>query len=83
MKERKIEEAVFQKAGGRYKLSTLMQKRIRELQAGAHRLVKTDSTDLYGIALEEIRRGRVTLELPPQDADVLGEKTLSDDAEEE
>jgi DNA-directed RNA polymerase subunit omega len=53
--------------GGRFKLTALLQKRIRELVAGAPRLVDIKSDNPIDIAIEEIRAGKI--ELVPEDAD--------------
>ncbi len=55
------------KVGGRFKLTTLLQKRIRELVAGAPRLVDVRSDNPIDIAIEEVRAGKV--ELVPEDAE--------------
>ncbi len=53
--------------GGRFKLTALLQKRIRELVAGAPRLVDIKSDNPIDIAIEEVRAGKI--ELVPEDAD--------------
>ena len=55
------------KVGGRFELTVLLQKRIRELVAGAPRLVETRSENPIDIAIEEIRAGKI--ELIKEDAD--------------
>jgi DNA-directed RNA polymerase subunit omega len=55
------------KVGGRFKLTTLLQKRIRELVAGAPRLVDVRSDNPIDIAIEEVRAGKI--ELVPEDAE--------------
>jgi DNA-directed RNA polymerase subunit omega len=55
------------KIGGRFELTVLLQKRIRELVAGAPRLVETRSENPIDIAIEEIRAGKI--DLIPEDAD--------------
>jgi DNA-directed RNA polymerase subunit omega len=49
------------RVGGRFKLTALLQKRIRELVAGAPRLVDVRSENPIDIAIEEVRAGKVTL----------------------
>ena len=49
------------KVGGRFQLTALLQKRIRELVAGAPRLVDTRSDNPIDIAIEEVRAGKVSL----------------------
>jgi DNA-directed RNA polymerase subunit omega len=55
------------KVGGRFKLTALLQKRIRELVAGAPRLVEIRSDNPIDVAIAEIRAGKV--ELVAEDAD--------------
>jgi len=55
------------KIGGRFLLTVLLQKRIRELVAGAPRLVETRSENPIDIAIEEIRAGKI--DLIEEDAD--------------
>jgi DNA-directed RNA polymerase subunit omega len=49
------------KVGGRFQLTALLQKRIRELVAGAPRLVDIRSANPIDVAIEEIRAGKVQL----------------------
>jgi len=55
------------KVGGRFKLTALLQKRIRELVAGAPRLVDIRSDNPIDVAIAEVRAGKV--ELVAEDAD--------------
>jgi DNA-directed RNA polymerase subunit omega len=55
------------KVGGRFKLTALLQKRIRELVAGAPRLVEIRSDNPIDVAIAEVRAGKV--ELVAEDAD--------------
>ena len=55
------------RVGGRFKLTALLQKRIRELVAGAPRLVDIRSDNPINIAIEEVRAGKI--ELVPEDAE--------------
>ena len=50
------EEEVVNKVGGRFKLSTLIQKRLVALNAGARPLVDVDTNDKMEIVVEEILR---------------------------
>ncbi len=56
-----IPEYVIQKVGGRFKLSTLLQKRMQQLNRGAPRLVDIDTDDPLKIALAELLAGKVAL----------------------
>ena len=54
-------EKLIAKVGGRYKLTVLIQKRIRELMRNAPRLVDIDSENPMHIAIEEIRQDKINL----------------------
>jgi DNA-directed RNA polymerase subunit omega len=55
-------DSLAEKFGGRFKLTVLIQKRVKELVKGATRLVETDHKNLVDVALDEIRAGKVGLE---------------------
>ena len=63
----RILDELEQKIGGRFKLTALLQKRIRELVAGAPRLLEIKSDNPIDIAIAEIRADKI--ELVPEDAD--------------
>ncbi|MFC1587087.1 DNA-directed RNA polymerase subunit omega [Planctomycetota bacterium] len=48
--------------GGKFQLTVLMQKRLRELQAGAKPCIAVDTDDLTDIVIAEIRAGAIQLE---------------------
>jgi DNA-directed RNA polymerase subunit omega len=50
------------KFGGRFKLTVLIQKRLKELVKGGAKLVDLESRNLIHVVLEEIRQGKVTFE---------------------
>lgn len=56
----KIEDAV-RKVGGRFKLTVLLEKRVRELVKGAPKLVDTDAINPIDIALDEILAGKIEI----------------------
>ena len=56
--------------GGKFKLSTLMQKRLVELMRGAPKLVNSGATNLHEIVIEEILQGKIELGEPAKDATV-------------
>jgi DNA-directed RNA polymerase subunit omega len=68
----KIEQALAV-IGGRFKLTSLLQKRVRELNRGASRLVQSDTKELLDVALEEIIQGKITL-FPPEPEEKEGKK---------
>ena len=56
------EEEIVNLVGGRFKLSTLIQKRLVQLNQGANPLVDTTSEDKMEIVLHEIRSGKIHLD---------------------
>ncbi|HEX3871823.1 MAG TPA: DNA-directed RNA polymerase subunit omega [Pirellulales bacterium] len=56
------EEAIVNKVGGRFKLSTLIQKRLVALNAGSRPLVDTNSNDKLQIVIDEIMQDRIYLD---------------------
>jgi DNA-directed RNA polymerase subunit omega len=70
------EEAIVNKVGGRFKLSTLIQKRMVALNTGARPLVDVKSGDKMAIVLQEIIQEKIYLDLegnlktrPPENFD--------------
>ncbi len=62
MLEEMKEERVVNKVGGRFKLSTLMQKRLLQLQRGSPALVAGDTKNKMEIVLEEILQDKIYLD---------------------
>lgn len=56
------EEAIVNKVGGRFRLSTLIQKRLVALNAGARPLVDSHSGDKMAIVVQEILRDKIYLD---------------------
>src|SRR5262245_51082656 len=54
-------ESLLAKVGGKYKLVTLFQKRMRELQRGLPRLVESESTNLWDVVSKEVFDNKVDL----------------------
>ncbi|HYG76726.1 MAG TPA: hypothetical protein VEK08_17105 [Planctomycetota bacterium] len=54
-------ETLLAKVGGKYKLVTLFQKRMRELQRGLPRLAESESTNLWDIVSREVLETKVDL----------------------
>ena len=75
------EEAIVQKVGGRFKLSTLIQKRMTALNRGGRPLVDLKTDDKMAIIIAEIMQDKIFLdtnnEIKTAD-DVHGEDILSD-----
>lgn len=68
-------EDLYQKAGGKFRLTVLLQRRVNELVRGAPRLVKLDQSaekDFIRIALEELKRDLISL--APDDETVIKAK---------
>ncbi len=56
------EEEIVRKVGGRFKLSTLIQKRMVQLNGGARPLIDTKLEDKMAIVLQEIIHDRIYLD---------------------
>lgn len=62
MLEQLKEEEIVNKVGGRFKLSTLIQKRMVQLNNGANPLVEVRGNDRMAIVLEEILQDKIYLD---------------------
>lgn len=62
MYEELKEEEIVRKVGGRFKLSTLIQKRMVQLNQGARPLVETKEQDKMAIVLQEILQDKIFLD---------------------
>jgi len=56
------EEGIVNKVGGRFKLSTLIQKRLVQLNAGARPLVNLNTNDKMKVVIREILEDKVYLD---------------------
>ncbi len=56
------EEEIVNKVGGRFKLSTLIQKRLAALNAGARALVDFNSEDKMEVVVQEILQDKIYLD---------------------
>jgi DNA-directed RNA polymerase subunit omega len=56
------EEEIVNKVGGRFKLSTLIQKRMLMLNTGARALVETRNQDRMSIVIQEILQDKIYLD---------------------
>ena len=61
MLEELKEEEIVNKVGGRFKLSTLIQKRLVQLNRGGRPLVNLDSDDKMEIVIQEILQDKIFL----------------------
>jgi DNA-directed RNA polymerase subunit omega len=60
------EEAIVNKVGGRFKLSTLIQKRMVALNTGAKPLVDVRGGDKMAIVIQEILQDKIYLDASGQ-----------------
>tara|TARA_R110002049_G_scaffold4601_4_gene31816 strand:- start:37992 stop:38270 length:279 start_codon:yes stop_codon:yes gene_type:complete len=63
MLEELKEEEIVNKVGGRFKLSTLIQKRLVQLNQGSRALVNSDTHDKMTIVLQEIMQDKIVLNM--------------------
>jgi DNA-directed RNA polymerase subunit omega len=62
MYEELKEEGIVNKVGGRFKLSTLIQKRLVQLNGGSRPLVEAKTNDKMKIVLQEILQDKIFLD---------------------
>jgi DNA-directed RNA polymerase subunit omega len=60
------EEQIVNKVGGRFKLSTLIQKRMVALNTGARPLVDLKTNDKMSIVIQEILQDKIYLDVSGQ-----------------
>ena len=56
------EDEIIQKVGGRFKLSTLIQKRLVQLNAGSRPLIDLDTDNKMEIVIQEIVQNKIYLD---------------------
>lgn len=56
------EEEIVKKVGGRFRLSTLIQKRLVALNAGSRALVEMDTDDKMETVIQEIMQDKIFLD---------------------
>jgi DNA-directed RNA polymerase subunit omega len=61
------DEAIIEKAGGRFKLASLLQKRYKEMLFGSRPLVTIETSDILDVLVEEIMQGKMQL-IPESEA---------------
>ena len=76
MLEELKEEFIVNKVGGRFKLSTLIQKRMIALNQGARPLIEIRGADKMTIVIQEIMQDKIFL-------DLTGNVQTSEPSEEE
>jgi DNA-directed RNA polymerase subunit omega len=74
MLEELKEEEIVNKVGGRFKLSTLIQKRLVQLNRGGRPLVDLNSDDKMEIVIQEILQDKIFL-TPGGELKMIGETT--------
>ncbi len=74
MLEELKEEAIVNKVGGRFKLSTLIQKRLVQLNRGSRPLVDMQSEDKMEIVIQEILQDKIFLNMS-NEVKITGEET--------
>jgi DNA-directed RNA polymerase subunit omega len=79
------EETIVNKVGGRFKLSTLIQKRLVALNKGARPLVELRGNDKMAIVIQEIMQDKIFLDTSNQvrtveslNAELKGSRLLDD-----
>ena len=55
-------DQLAEKFGGRYKLTVLIQKRLKELVKGGQKLVDLEDRNIINVVMEEIRQGKIGFE---------------------
>ena len=85
MHEEFKEETIVNKVGGRFKLSTLIQKRLVALNKGARPLVDMRTVDKMAIVIQEIMTDKIFLDNTGQvrtvatlNAELKGAKLMDD-----
>lgn len=85
MHEEFKEETIVNKVGGRFKLSTLIQKRLVALNKGARPLVELRGNDKMAIVIQEIMQDKIFLDTSNQvrtveslNAELKGSRLLDD-----
>jgi DNA-directed RNA polymerase subunit omega len=78
MLEELKEEAIIEKVGGRFKLSTLIQKRIVQLKQGSRPLVDMQADNMMELVLQEILQDKITLDTDNQVHTAEGETVVTD-----
>jgi DNA-directed RNA polymerase subunit omega len=64
---------LVEKVGGRFKLTSLVQKRLLELMQGARPLIEdTEGKTQLEIVIEEIKRDKITIDYEHSDIDKPG-----------
>jgi len=79
--EPQVLEGLLKRVGGKFKLVSLYQKRMRELVRGLPPLAQTDTNDIWDVAAKEIVDGKVEL-IVGEEAEKLRKEAAAREAEE-
>ncbi|MBI1336733.1 MAG: DNA-directed RNA polymerase subunit omega [Phycisphaera sp.] len=62
------DDTIVHRLGGRFKLTSLIQHRVRELMDGARPLVERQGRSDLEVAITEIAEGKIDIETAPEQA---------------
>jgi len=71
-------EELYQKVGGIFRLTVLVQKRLKQLNSGARPLVKVESKNLRDTVYKEILEGKIQLIADDSDVVEVEERKATD-----
>ena len=71
-------DEIVEKVGGRFKLSTLIQKRIVQLKQGSRPLVDVQTDNMMELVMQEILQDKITLDTENQVHTAEGETAVTD-----
>jgi DNA-directed RNA polymerase subunit omega len=71
-------DKIVEKVGGRFKLSTLIQKRIVQLKQGSRPLVDMQTDNMMELVMEEILQDKILLDTENQVYTPEGETVVTD-----
>ena len=70
------DDTVINQLGGRFKFTSLVQQRVRELMEGARPLVERSGRSDFEVAVAEIVEGKITLDLDGAAASDEGDDSI-------
>jgi len=71
-------DEIVEKVGGRFKLSTLIQKRLVQLKQGSRPLVDMQTDNMMELVMEEILQDKILLDTEEQVHTAEGETVVTD-----
>jgi DNA-directed RNA polymerase subunit omega len=74
---------IVNKAGGRFKLAVIVQKRLVDVTFGAPLLVERGNKTLMEAVVQEVLEGKVTLEMPDRKRPAAPKAAIEKQAAEE